>query len=44
MTIGFDGDKVLKVGELPLSNEGKLVADLMEKRMSKYKFREGIDP
>ena len=44
ITIGFDGDKVLKIGELPLSSEGKYIADLMEKRMSKYKFREGLDP
>lgn len=44
ISIGWDGENYLKVGEMPLSDRGKAIADVMGNRMLKYPFREGIDP
>ena len=44
ISIGWDGENYLKVGEMPLSDRGKAIADVMKNRMLKYPFREGIDP
>lgn len=43
-TAGFSGEEILKVGEMPLSNKGMAIADMMTRRMQKYPFREGLDP
>lgn len=44
ISIGWDGENYLKVGEMPLSDRGKAIVDVMGNRMLKYPFREGIDP